>query len=128
MAKNGKLNKWRCLIKRWNSSAASPAPPHPHPTSVLHRPVQPKTTRGTAARMTSQPDSTPTTSASLAGVTVRSFLVEHPFFSEPRGAPAVDGATVVGCEVVLFEHLLWMLENADPKPESLDELVDFYAC
>ncbi|OVA12363.1 hypothetical protein BVC80_1799g74 [Macleaya cordata] len=34
----------------------------------------------------------------------------------------------VGCEVVLFEHLLWMLENADPQPESLEELVDFYAC
>jgi hypothetical protein len=30
--------------------------------------------------------------------------------------------------VVLFEHLLWMLENADPQPESLDELVEFYAC
>ncbi|KAK4396805.1 Auxin-responsive protein SAUR76 [Sesamum angolense] len=24
--------------------------------------------------------------------------------------------------------LLWMLENADPQPESLDELVEFYAC
>ncbi|RYR20136.1 hypothetical protein Ahy_B03g065217 isoform A [Arachis hypogaea] len=34
----------------------------------------------------------------------------------------------VACEVVLFEHLLWMLENADPQPESLDELVDFYTC
>jgi hypothetical protein len=29
---------------------------------------------------------------------------------------------------VMFEHLLWMLENADPQPESLDELVDYYAC
>lgn len=34
----------------------------------------------------------------------------------------------IACEVVLFEHLLWMLENADPQPESLDELVEFYAC
>ena len=39
----------------------------------------------------------------------------------------VAGTVVVG-EVVLFEHLLWMLENAGPQPESLDELVDYYAC
>ncbi|KMZ57613.1 SAUR-like auxin-responsive protein family [Zostera marina] len=35
---------------------------------------------------------------------------------------------VVCCEVVLFEHLLWMLENADTSSDSVDELVDFYAC
>ncbi|RWW32341.1 hypothetical protein GW17_00002987 [Ensete ventricosum] len=34
-------------------------------------------------------------------------------------------ASFHGDEVVLFEHLLWMLENAEPPPESLDE---FYAC
>ncbi|KAF7822490.1 auxin-responsive protein SAUR78 [Senna tora] len=36
---------------------------------------------------------------------------------------------VVNCEVVLFDHLLWMLEHADPKfasSESLDELADLY--
>ncbi|XP_022854603.1 uncharacterized protein LOC111375916 [Olea europaea var. sylvestris] len=41
---------------------------------------------------------------------------------------ADDDSITVGCEVVLFEHLLWMLENADPQPESLEELVEFYEC
>lgn len=35
---------------------------------------------------------------------------------------------VVNCEVVLFDHLLWMLENADPKfgSDSLEELAELY--
>ncbi|XP_010272249.1 PREDICTED: uncharacterized protein LOC104608079 [Nelumbo nucifera] len=34
----------------------------------------------------------------------------------------------VKCEVVLFDHLLWMLENADPNltSESLEELAELY--
>ncbi|KAG8050117.1 hypothetical protein GUJ93_ZPchr0009g600 [Zizania palustris] len=62
-------------------------------------------------------------------------LVGHPLFQnlvDRSGGGAAGGVgpggTVVGCEVVLFEHLLWMLENADPQPESLDELVEYYAC
>ncbi|PON97044.1 Small auxin-up RNA [Trema orientale] len=65
-------------------------------------------------------------------------VIDHPLFRELVGrstavAPANEDSddidTVsVACEVVLFEHLLWMLENADPQPESLDELVEFYAC
>ncbi|KAL5201742.1 hypothetical protein ABZP36_036096 [Zizania latifolia] len=64
-------------------------------------------------------------------------LVGHPLFQNlvdrsvaggGAGGGAGPGGTVVGCEVVLFEHLLWMLENADPQPESLDELVEYYAC
>ncbi|KAF5728095.1 hypothetical protein HS088_TW21G00238 [Tripterygium wilfordii] len=37
---------------------------------------------------------------------------------------------LVKCEVVLFDHLLWMLENANPNLMSLDsleELKDLYA-
>jgi hypothetical protein len=61
-------------------------------------------------------------------------LVGHPLFqnlvdrSGGTGVGAAGGTVVVGCEVVLFEHLLWMLENADPQPESLNELVEYYAC
>ncbi|XVF79397.1 hypothetical protein PTKIN_Ptkin14bG0218900 [Pterospermum kingtungense] len=35
---------------------------------------------------------------------------------------------LVKCEVVLFDHLLWMLENSDPNLilESLEELADLY--
>nr|GMD33653.1 auxin-responsive protein SAUR72-like [Ipomoea batatas] len=61
---------------------------------------------------------------------VSSDVVEHPLVRElvdRSGDESDDSVTVVGCEVVLFEHLLWMLESADPQPESLDELVDFYA-
>ncbi|KAF8390950.1 hypothetical protein HHK36_023250 [Tetracentron sinense] len=34
----------------------------------------------------------------------------------------------VKCEVVIFDHLLWMLENAEPNltSESLDELAELY--
>ncbi|KAK8641896.1 hypothetical protein V6N13_011265 [Hibiscus sabdariffa] len=35
---------------------------------------------------------------------------------------------VVCCEVVLFEHLLWMLENDGAQLGSMDELVEFYTC
>ncbi|XP_048130674.1 auxin-responsive protein SAUR76 [Rhodamnia argentea] len=39
-----------------------------------------------------------------------------------------DGVIQVKCEVVLFDHLLWMLDNADPSigPESLEELAELY--
>ncbi|URE10200.1 Auxin-responsive SAUR protein family member [Musa troglodytarum] len=63
---------------------------------------------------------------------IRSDLAGHPLFrvlvERSGGSAADDSGTVVDCEVVLFEHLLWMLENADPQPESLDEMVDFYSC
>ncbi|CAL1413885.1 unnamed protein product [Linum trigynum] len=54
-------------------------------------------------------------------------IVDHPLFRE-LAERSDDNDIRVGCEVVMFEHLLWMLENADPLPESVDELADFYAC
>ncbi|KAK4373114.1 hypothetical protein RND71_008498 [Anisodus tanguticus] len=57
---------------------------------------------------------------------VSSDVVCHPIFMEL--AQRSGDSIAVGCEVVLFEHLLWMLENTDPQPESLDELVEFYSC
>ncbi|TYH86388.1 hypothetical protein ES332_D01G038500v1 [Gossypium tomentosum] len=35
---------------------------------------------------------------------------------------------LVKCEVVLFDHLLWMIENSDPNLilDSLEELTDLY--
>ncbi|KAI5674164.1 hypothetical protein M9H77_14528 [Catharanthus roseus] len=64
---------------------------------------------------------------------ISSDVIDNPIFRElverSSGNDSDDSSIVViGCEVVLFEHLLWMLENADPQPESLDELVDFYSC
>ncbi|KAJ6963241.1 hypothetical protein NC652_001768 [Populus alba x Populus x berolinensis] len=33
---------------------------------------------------------------------------------------------VVACEVVLFEHLLWMLESGGSQLGSTEELAEFY--
>ncbi|KAI3833493.1 hypothetical protein MKW98_024492 [Papaver atlanticum] len=59
---------------------------------------------------------------------ISSNIIENPLVKELVDRSSGSDSVTVGCEVVLFEHLLWMLENADPQPESLDELVDFYAC
>ncbi|GAB2291577.1 hypothetical protein Dimus_025831 [Dionaea muscipula] len=65
---------------------------------------------------------------------ISSEVIHHPLFRElaersssSKTDDSSDDAITVGCEVVLFEHLLWMLDNADPQPESLHELVEFYA-
>ncbi|XP_050920376.1 auxin-responsive protein SAUR78-like [Lathyrus oleraceus] len=41
-----------------------------------------------------------------------------------------DGVVVVSCEVVLFEHSLWMLKSVETEAQlgSMDELVEFYHC
>ncbi|KAH1033305.1 hypothetical protein J1N35_045479 [Gossypium stocksii] len=61
---------------------------------------------------------------------ISSDIIDNPLFRElaERSVEDDDAVINVSCEVVLFEHLLWMLENADPQPESLEELVEFYAC
>ncbi|KAF4368883.1 hypothetical protein F8388_021495 [Cannabis sativa] len=66
---------------------------------------------------------------------VSSEVVEHPLFQElvDKSAAAsvyCEDATgiSVACEVVLFEHLLWMLDNAEAQLGSMDELVEFYTC
>ncbi|KAE8677133.1 hypothetical protein F3Y22_tig00111542pilonHSYRG00032 [Hibiscus syriacus] len=65
---------------------------------------------------------------------ISSDVIHNPLFRELAGRSTSSGGNDtapevnVSCEVVLFEHLLWMLENADPQPESLEELVEFYAC
>ncbi|KAI3714468.1 hypothetical protein L6452_21422 [Arctium lappa] len=56
---------------------------------------------------------------------ISSEVAQHPVLQELVERSG-DGETVE-CEVVLFEHLLWMLENADPQPDSLEELLDLYA-
>ncbi|CAA0815502.1 SAUR-like auxin-responsive protein family [Striga hermonthica] len=46
----------------------------------------------------------------------------------PDTSISMDSDMSVKCEVVLFDHLLWMLENADPSlcSDSLEELAEFY--
>ncbi|CAI9117604.1 OLC1v1019014C1 [Oldenlandia corymbosa var. corymbosa] len=57
-------------------------------------------------------------------------VIENPVFRElmDHSSGFSDYCITVKCEVVLFEHLLWMLENGDPHTESLDELVELYSC
>ncbi|KAJ8767352.1 hypothetical protein K2173_017396 [Erythroxylum novogranatense] len=59
---------------------------------------------------------------------INSNVIDHPLFRELAERSSESDSISVACEVVLFEHLLWMLESADPQPESLEELVEFYAC
>ncbi|KAG6473281.1 auxin-responsive protein SAUR78-like [Zingiber officinale] len=132
----GKLSKLRCMIKRWNSSG-----------NITRSSSGASASARASSR--SQDGEGWLHSASLHGdevppglhpvyvgkshrrYLVRDDLVFHPLFRVlvERCSDGADAETVVvGCEVVMFEHLLWMLENAEPQPESLDELVEFYSC
>ncbi|XP_057765305.1 auxin-responsive protein SAUR76 [Salvia miltiorrhiza] len=54
--------------------------------------------------------------------------LNHPVLSALIERESGPGRAVVKCEVVLFDHLLWMLENADPNigSDSLQELAQLY--
>ncbi|CAN6573650.1 hypothetical protein ACFX13_047075 [Malus domestica] len=119
MAKAGKLTKLKSAIKRWPSFT--------------------KLTRTTssiaAATSDDQSDHVSKGSKELHAVyvgksrrryLVSSEVVEHPVIQEL--VDTSSGEVVVACEVVLFEHLLWMLENAETQLGSMDELVEFYTC
>ncbi|KAM7513498.1 hypothetical protein LguiA_003081 [Lonicera macranthoides] len=118
MAKGGKLTKLKSVLKRWQSfgkqsrsSGATIAAANSSDEEPCDRHLQPVYVGKSRRRY-------------LIG----SDVIENPLFRELVDRSG-DGETIsVGCEVVLFEHLLWMLENADPQPESLDELAEFYTC
>ncbi|XP_028760477.1 auxin-responsive protein SAUR77 [Neltuma alba] len=66
---------------------------------------------------------------------ISSKYLKHPIMNALMDKSKTDqegshgrGIMVVNCEVVLFDHLLWMLEHADPKlgSESLEELAELY--
>lgn len=126
MAKGGgKLTKLKSVLKKWNSFN----------TNKQSRPSISAVANDESSSSSSPfaPELRPV----YVGKTRRRYLVnsdvvQHPLFRELVDRSEdndVDEDTInVACEVVLFEHLLWMLENADLKPESLDELVEFYAC
>ncbi|PSR96220.1 Auxin-responsive protein [Actinidia chinensis var. chinensis] len=59
---------------------------------------------------------------------VSSEIVDHPLFQElVDRSNGSDGMISVACEVVMFDHLLWMLENADSHSVTVDDLVEFYS-
>lgn len=70
--------------------------------------------------------------------TIRSKHLSHPLInalidrSKSSSDGGGEGKISVKCEVVLFDHLLWMLENADPDEVvadgALEELTQLYVC
>jgi hypothetical protein len=65
---------------------------------------------------------------------ISSKYLNHPLLntlinkSKQKGCDYDNNVLIVNCEIVLFDHLLWMLENADPmfSSESLEELAELY--
>ncbi|KAL8488148.1 hypothetical protein ACS0TY_024438 [Phlomoides rotata] len=119
MAKGGKLTKIKSVLKKMQSFKLGRA----NASSIA------------AANTSSSDDSAKDLHPVYVGKSRRRYLItsdvmDNPLFRElvDQRSGDDDESITVGCEVVLFEHLLWMLENADPQPESVDELVEFYAC
>ncbi|XP_010535797.1 PREDICTED: uncharacterized protein LOC104810984 [Tarenaya hassleriana] len=127
---NNKLTKLKSVLKKLNSFNTSKN--HQHP---------PASHGGRSSSMRTIQDDLFSGGGDLHAVyvgrtrrryLVSSAVVSHPLFrqlADLSGGENDGGDITVSCEVVLFEHLLWMLENADEShPESLHELVEFYAC
>ncbi|KAK3140201.1 hypothetical protein QOZ80_5AG0397470 [Eleusine coracana subsp. coracana] len=83
----------------------------------------------------------------LVGSSRRRYVISAEHLSHPLIAALIDGGrdddggdkpiAVVNCEVVLFDHLLWMLDNAadlvragdgNEDDDAVRELAQLYAC
>ncbi|MFS7933782.1 putative small auxin-up RNA [Helianthus anomalus] len=122
MAKGGKLTKIKSVLKKWRSFSNG-------------EPVGLTKDRATTSDHEDDYNNVGHNShAVYVGKSRRRYLIssevaQHPLFQELVERSGVgDSGVTIECEVVLFEHLLWMIENADPQPDALHELVDFYAC
>lgn len=74
----------------------------------------------------------------LVGNSRRKYVIKSKYLSHPLLNALIQKSKQkngdkdhlsVKCEVVLFDHLLWLLENADPSnlnSDSLEELADLY--
>ncbi|GAV70960.1 Auxin_inducible domain-containing protein [Cephalotus follicularis] len=120
MAKGGKLTKLKSVLKRLNSFNNKSRPsPSPIAVGADHQLLQPISGELRPVYV----------GKSRRQYLIRSDLIEHPLFGELAERSSESDTINVSCEVVLFEHLLWMLDNADPQPhQSLEDLVHFYAC
>ncbi|XP_010420927.1 PREDICTED: uncharacterized protein LOC104706428 [Camelina sativa] len=129
MAKGGnKLMKLKSVLKKLNSFNTKPNQPSSAPAN-----------HGRSSAVSAFPSEylqTVYVGRTRRPYHVSSDVVSHPLFQQLAAVDggcggSEDGSISVSCEVVLFEHLLWMLENADADescPESVHELVEFYAC
>ncbi|KAL5698223.1 hypothetical protein ACHQM5_029290 [Ranunculus cassubicifolius] len=123
MAKGGKLFKLKSVLRKWHSMRQLP-----RTNSIISA-----TATSGADYAFNDSENPAAFQAVYVGKSRRRYLIssdiiDNPLVRELVGRSGGSDTLTVNCEVVLFEHLLWMLENADPQPESLDELVDFYAC
>lgn len=73
--------------------------------------------------------------AILVGSSRRRYMINSKYLNHPLLIALIDKskqspgeALLIKCEVVLFDHLLWMLENGEPNlsSESLEELAELY--
>ncbi|RDX78506.1 hypothetical protein CR513_41211, partial [Mucuna pruriens] len=121
MAKMGKLTKLKSAIKRWPS---------------LTRLSRNNSSSVSSDKGVSGTSSSKELHAVYVGKSRRRYLVnsevmEHPVFQELVDRSCCsgqdDGMLLVSCEVVLFDHLLWMLESEETQLGSMDELVGFYS-
>ncbi|KAK3436115.1 auxin-responsive protein SAUR76 [Eucalyptus grandis] len=141
MAKGGKLTKLRSVLKKWNSlgrASSGAASSRRSNISAVSDDCGDSSPTAASAAAAAASDLHPVyVGKSRRRYLIGSAVLRHPLFRElverssssSPGAAPDEAAITVACEVVLFEHLLWMLENADdPQPESMDELVEFYAC
>ncbi|KAI3703737.1 hypothetical protein L1987_73931 [Smallanthus sonchifolius] len=70
----------------------------------------------------------------FVGSTRKRYVIDSKYLSHPLVNALIgkstggDGVSVVNCEVVLFDHLLWMVESSDLSlsSDSWAELADLY--
>ncbi|CAL0317972.1 unnamed protein product [Lupinus luteus] len=134
MAKLGKLTKLKSAIKRWpsltklsrNNSCVSAAS-----TDSNKGGASSSSSSNEVEQQQQQQHGLHTiyVGKSRRQYLVNSDIIDHPVFQElvDKSCSSFDGV-VVSCEVVLFEHLLWMLESNETQMGSMDELVEFYNC
>ncbi|XP_059641515.1 auxin-responsive protein SAUR78-like [Cornus florida] len=120
MGKDGKLTKIKSALKEWQSITKL------HPTNTTSVAVADDRSATEEAI-----DVAGTFHPVYVGKCRRRYLVssqvvDHPVFQVLVNKTDESDEINIACEVVLFDHLLWMLENADSQLESMDELVKFY--
>ncbi|KAK7381908.1 hypothetical protein VNO80_00457 [Phaseolus coccineus] len=126
MAKVGKLTKLKSAIKRWPSLTKLSR----SNSSVSSNKGLTGTSSSSKEHAHEQELHAVYVGKSRRRYLVNSELIDHPVFQEllDRSSSSHDDGVVVSCEVVLFEHLLWMLESEETQLGSMDELVEFYSC
>ncbi|EEF33186.1 conserved hypothetical protein [Ricinus communis] len=121
MTKIGKLTKLKSAIKRWPSFTK---PARTNSTIAASNESEDKNSKDPDHQL----------HAVYVGKSRRRYLLSsgtiyHPLFQElieRSGGFDHDGEVAVSCEVVLFEHLLWMLESGGSQLGSMEELAEFY--